>query len=166
MRMGISMRRTVVAAAGFMILAGAASAQSITPVPRPQQGAQPSAPAAVTPPRQPVVTQTEAVRKGRANTDVFLGVYLTLDRDCKVGEAPKLTVMLEPKNGKVRTRPHPINLRDVPGAPRRTCIGTSPNGFAVLYRSDRRFRGEEKITFKLTYPNGDIREVAATVTVE
>jgi len=95
-----------------------------------------------------------------------LGIYLTLDRDCKIGEAPKVTYALEPKNGKMRTRPHPINLRDVPGAPRRTCIGTSPNGLAVLYRSDRRFKGEEKIQFTLTYPNGDTREVSATVTVE
>jgi hypothetical protein len=163
--MGISMRRIILAAAGWVALAGLAGAQSITPVPRPQGSTTP-VPAAQTPPRQPVVTQTEATRKGRANTDIFLGVYLTLDRECKIGEAPKLTVITEPKSGKIRTRPHPINLRDVPGAPRRTCIGTSPSGLAILYRSERRFRGEDKVQFRLTYPNGDIREVSATITVE
>jgi hypothetical protein len=154
-----------------VLLAGmaAAAAQSITPVPRPQQGQTPTpgaaTQAAVTP-RQPVATKTEVTRKGRPNNDIFLGIYLTLDRECKIGEAPKVTYAIEPKGGKMRTRPHPINLRDVPGAPRRTCIGTSPNGLAVLYRADRRFKGEEKIQFTLTYPNGDTREVSATVTVE
>lgn len=154
-----------------VLLAGlvAASAQSITPVPRPQQGQTPApgaaTQAAVTP-RQPVATKTEVARKGRPNSDVFLGIYLTLDRECKIGDAPKVTYAVEPKNGKMRTRPHPINLRDVPGAPRRTCIGTSPNGLAVLYRADRRFKGEEKIQFTLTYPNGDTREVSANVTIE
>jgi hypothetical protein len=159
-----------VAFSGLALMAGlvAASAQSITPVPRPQQSTTPGAPTATATatPRQPVVTKTEVARKGKSNNDVFLGIYLTLDRECKVGEAPKVTYALEPKHGKMRTRPHPINLRDVPGAPRRTCIGTSPNGLAVLYRADRRFKGEDKVEFRLTYPNGDIREVSATVTIE
>lgn len=165
--MAQNMRRMMIVVPALLAGMVAASAQSITPVPRPQQGqaTPPAAQAAVTP-RQPVVTKTEVARKGKPNSDVFLGIYLTLDRDCKIGEAPKVTYSLEPKHGKMRTRPHPINLRDVPGAPRRTCIGTSPNGLAVLYRADRRFKGEEKIIFSLTYPNGDTREVSATVTVE
>lgn len=167
--MVLCVRRLVFATLALVIGGATASAQSITPVPRPQGQTTPpgasTTPAAVTP-RQPVVTKTEVTRKGRPNNDIFLGTYLTLDRECKIGEAPKVTYSVEPKNGKMRTRPHPINLRDVPGAPRRTCIGTSPNGLAVLYRADRRFKGEEKIEFRLTYPNGDMREVSATVTVE
>lgn len=143
---------------------GMAAAQWIAPVPRPPEAATQAQNAA--PARQPVVTQTEVTRKGRPGMDVFLGIYLTLDRDCKVGETPKVSFAQEPKGGKMRTRPHPINLRDVPGAPRRTCIGTSPNGLAVLYRADRRFRGEEKIGFRITYPNGDARDVSATVQIE
>jgi hypothetical protein len=168
--MAFHVRRTVLVvlalASGIVI----ATAQSITPVPRPQQGQPPQAgvsgPQTAAVPRQPVATQTEVSRKGKPNSDVFLGIYLSLDRECKIGEAPKVTYSVEPKFGKMRTRPHPVNLRDVPGAPRRTCIGTSPNGLAVLYRADRRFKGEEKINFRLTYPNGDTRDVSATVMVE
>lgn len=167
--MSKTLLRTVLVVPALLAGLLAVSAQSITPVPRPQQGQTPApsaqTQAAVTP-RQPVATKTEVARKGKPNNDVFLGIYLTLDRECKIGDAPKVTYSVEPKNGKMRTRPHPINLRDVPGAPRRTCIGTSPNGLAVLYRADRRFKGEEKIQFTLTYPNGDTREVSATVTVE
>ncbi len=154
---------------GFLALIGAngAFAQSITPVPRPANPA-PAAPAstASVPAAAPVVTPVEVTRKGRPNSDVFLGVYLSLDRDCKVGPTPKVEFAGDPKSGKLRTRPHPINLRDVPGAPRRTCIGTSPNGQAVIFRSDRRFRGEEKIEFRVVYPNGDVRAVSATITIE
>lgn len=146
-----------------------ATAQSIQPVPRPgatnPPPGQPPAPA-VAVSANPTVVKTEAARKGRTDTDIFLGVYLTLDRDCKVGPAPRFEFVTNPKHGKFRTRNHPINLRDVPGAPRRTCIGTSPNGQALIYRSDRRFKGEEKVEFRVVYPNGDKREVIATVTVE
>ena len=151
----------------FALAAGPACAQSITPVPRPATppaGATTAQPAAA--PHTPVITKTEATRKGRTDQDVFLGVYLSLDRECKVGAAPRFEFTTHPLKGKVRTRNHPINLRDVPGAPRRTCIGTSPGGQAVIYRSERRFKGEEKIGFRVLYPNGDVREVSAVVTIE
>jgi hypothetical protein len=146
-----------------------AKAQSIQAVPRPgatnPSPGQPAAPA-VAVSANPTVVKSEATRTGRTDTDIFLGVYLTLDRDCKVGPSPRFEFVTNPKHGKFRTRNHPINLRDVPGAPRRTCIGTSPNGQALIYRSDRRFKGEEKVEFRVIYPNGDQRDVIATVTVE
>jgi hypothetical protein len=152
----------------FVALLGAtgAMAQSITPVPRPANPAPGTQAAPAAPAHTPVTTPVEVTRKGRPASDVFLGVYLTLDRDCKVGATPRVEFAGDPKTGKLRTRPHPINLRDVPGAPRRTCIGTSPNGQAVIYRSDRRFRGEEKVEFRVVYPNGDVRAVTATITIE
>lgn len=115
---------------------------------------------------EPKVTATEVERKGRTGFDILLGTYLTLDRDCKIGQPPVLSQPTEPKGGKLRTRPGPINLRDVPGAPRRNCIGVSPNGLAIVYRAERRFRGEDLAVFRLTYPNGDIREVTAKIIVQ
>ncbi|CAN1492333.1 hypothetical protein MCEMSEM23_00229 [Rhabdaerophilaceae bacterium] len=149
----------------FLLTAAPVFAQSITPVPRPpvQGGAAGQASAT---PHTPVVTKSEATRKGRTEQDVFLGVYLSLDRECKIGDAPKFEFTLNPLKGKIRTRSHPINLRDVPGAPRRTCIGTSPSGQAVIYRSDRRFKGEETVGFRVIYPNGDVREVSVALTIE
>lgn len=155
--------------AAVVALTGSAAAQSIQAVPpgaRPPV-ATPSAPGQpAAAPHVPQHTKTEVERKGRTDSDVFLGTYLTLDRECKVGASPRIEFPVAPKSGKMRTRNHPINLRDVPGAPRRTCIGTSPNGVAVIYRSDRRFKGEEMITFKVVYPNGDTREVAAKVVIQ
>lgn len=151
------LRSSALCFAAFLGVTGVV-AQSITPVPRP------AAPAAAA--HTPVTTPVEVTRKGRPGSDIFLGVYLTLDRECKVGSTPRIEFSGDPRSGKLRTRPHPINLRDVPGAPRRTCIGTSPNGQAVIFRPDRRFRGEEKLEFRVVYPNGDVRAVTATITVE
>jgi hypothetical protein len=159
------LRSSALGFAAFLGVTGVV-AQSITPVPRPAAppgGAQ-AAPAA--PLHIPVTTPVEVTRKGRPGSDIFLGVYLTLDRDCKVGATPRVEFGGDPRSGKLRTRPHPINLRDVPGAPRRTCIGTSPNGQAVIFRPERRFRGEEKLEFRVVYPNGDVRAVTATIMVE
>lgn len=160
--------RLILVASGFVI-ATSAFAQSIQTVP---PGNRPVAPATATPaaPAQPAAppmhAKVDVERKGRAENDIFLGTYLSLDRECKVGSGPRIEFMTPPKSGKTRTRNHPINLRDVPGAPRRNCIGTSPNGVAVIYRADRRFKGEETIVFKAIYPNGDTREVTAKVLVQ
>lgn len=115
---------------------------------------------------EPNVVKTEVERKGRTGFEIFLGTYLTLDKACKIGPTPKIEYPTPPKNGKMTTRTYPINLRQVPGAPRGNCIGTSPNGIAVIYRSDRKFRGEEAIVFRVVYPAGDAREVTAKVIVQ
>ena len=142
---------------------GGATAQTIAP--QPPQGMPATQPAATTPPIGKVTT-TEAERKGRTESEVYLGVYLSLDKDCKVGAQPKIEIVKAPASGKLRTRNHPINLRDVPGAPKRTCIGTSPNGIAVLYRSDRRFKGEDFANFRVVYPNGDVRDASVKISIQ
>lgn len=126
----------------------------------------PSAGQAAPAPSEPKVTSTQIERKGRTGFDITLGTYLTLDKECKIGPLPRLEITGEPKGGKIRQHPGAINLREVPGAPRRNCIGTSPNGMVIVYRAERRFKGEETIAFRLHYPNGDIREVNARVLVQ
>lgn len=157
-------------------LAGPALAQAITPggagkapasggfAPLPQ--AQPATTLAAGEKHTPKATQAEVERKGRTGYDIFLGTYLTLDKDCKIGAGPEITFPVPPKNGVTKIRTYPINLRDVPGAPRRTCIGTSPKGVAAIYQSKARFKGEDTLTFKVAYPNGDTREVAVKITVQ
>lgn len=160
-----------------MMLASGALAQSITPggaakapspggfAPLPQ--AQPgTAVAAGEKPHTPKATQAEVERKGRTGFDIYLGTYLTLSADCKIGAGPEITFPVPPKNGVTKIRNHPINLRDVPGAPKRTCIGTSPKGVAAIYQSKARFKGEETLTFKVAYPNGDTREVSVKILVQ
>jgi len=141
-----------------------AQAQAIITVPPPAAPAQATPAPTANPDAKTTTTATE--RKGKTASDIFLGVYLSLDKDCKIGPPPKLDFPKPAQNGKVFTRNFPINLRDVPGAPRRTCIGTSPSGMAVIYRSAPKFKGEDSIIFKLTYPNGDMREVSAKVIVQ
>jgi hypothetical protein len=165
---------------GAGLLASAvASAQSITPganrnapspgsfTPPAQAQATPAAtPAAATPAVAPKATRTEVERKGRTGYDIYLGTYLTLSADCKVGSGPEITFPVAPKNGVTKIRNYPINLRDVPGAPKRTCIGTSPKGVAAVYQSKARFKGEDTLVFKVSYPNGDTREVSVKLTVQ
>jgi hypothetical protein len=174
----------VVVAAGAMLAASSVFAQSITPgatrnAPAPG-GFSPPAQAAQTEttpratntvtttqvPGGPKVIKAEGERKGRTGTDIFLGTYLTLSADCKVGPNPTIEFTAAPKNGITKLRTYPINLRDVPGAPKRTCIGTSPRGAAAVYRSNPRFKGEDHLSFVVRYPNGDTREVSMKVTVQ
>lgn len=167
---------------GAGLLASAAvSAQSITPganrnAPSPGSFTPPAQAQATPAARTPVATTTtsatgvkttraEVERKGRTGYDIYLGTYLTLSADCKVGAGPEITFPEPPKSGVTKIRNYPINLRDVPGAPKRTCIGTSPKGVAAVYQSKARFKGEDRLVFKVTYPNGDTREVSVKLTV-
>lgn len=138
-----------------------ARAQSITPQ------APPAVPSAATAAAEaPKVVKAEVERKGRSGLEIFIGTYLTLSKECKVGANPRLEIATPPKGGKVHTRPNAINLRAVPGAPKGNCIGTSPSGLGVFYRSERKFKGEDAFVLRLVYPTGDIREVHAKMIVE
>lgn len=157
--------RGLVASAGLMLLPALAWGQAVAPQapgqPPPVLGGQ------ATPPNPEAKTvKTEVERKGRVGREIFISTYLTLSKECKVGPNPRLDVTTPPKNGKVYTRANAINLRAVPGAPRTNCIGTSPSGLGVFYRPERRFSGEETFAFRIVYPGGDIREVAAKIVVE
>lgn len=164
---GLRLLRSALLFFGFLAC-GQGMAQSVTPQRQPGQA--PAAQASVAPAtaEAPVgkLTTAETERKGRMNVDIFIGVYLPLDKECKTAAGPRIEFLTNPSGGKMKTRNHPINLRDVPGAPRRNCIGTSPNGIAVIYRSEKRFKGEDKVVFRAHYPNGDIREVSAKVLVQ
>lgn len=128
--------------------------------------AQTAAPAAAEEKTAPESTKTEVERTGRMGRDVIFATYLTLSKDCKVGASPRVEFPVPPKNGKAGTRTSAINLRAVPGAPRKNCIGTSPNGVLVFFRPDRRFKGEEVFTYRVVYPDGSAREVVAKAIVQ
>jgi hypothetical protein len=149
------------ALAASLVFVSGGLAQSVTPRTLNSIGT-----ASTEPKYEPTVVNTEVERKGRTGRDVIFGTYLTLSKDCKVGATPKVEFPKPPVNGKVGTRTSAINLRAVPGAPRRNCIGTSPSGILVFFRPERRFKGEDSFTYKVTYPNGDTREVAAKAIVE
>ena len=168
----IATRLAVLASAGLSLAPLPAWAQAVAPQ---VQGAPavpglqpvPNAASATNAPKtEPKVVKTEVERQGRPNREVFIATYLTLSRECKVGPNPRLEVSEAPKNGKVYTRANAINLRAVPGAPRTNCIGTSPSGLGVFFRPERRFAGTETFSFKIIYPDGDIREVAAKIVIE
>jgi hypothetical protein len=150
------MKRIFLGSALALAAMSAAGAQIITP----------QAPPAPAKPTTPEIIKTEVERKGRTGRDVILGTYLTLTKDCKVGASPRVEFPVAPKAGKTGTRTSAINLRHVPGAPRRNCIGTSPNGVLVYFRPERRFKGEDALVYRVIYPDGVIREVAAKVIVQ
>jgi hypothetical protein len=156
------MRPAIHSVSGLVMLLAVSGASGQTAPAAPAS----ATPTATAPASAPNVVRTETERKGRSGLEIFLGTYLTLNRECKVGPTPKIEYPEPPKNGKMTTRAFPINLRAVPGAPRGNCIGTSPNGLAVIYRSERRFRGEDRIVFRVVYPTGDVREVTARVIVQ
>lgn len=124
---------------------------------------------AVQPAAQPVLTDKSSVevsKTGRVDRDIFIGSYLSIDKTCKVGNRPEVEFTQPPKNGILRTRKDPVNLQTAPGIPRGRCLGVSPAGVAVVYRSKPKMKGEDTFIYTVKYPDGRVREVKGTVTVQ
>lgn len=163
----------------LMALSGAAFAQTAVQ-PRVPPSTVPGAPPAgftappqagtLTPPAAaPVIADVSSVtvtKTAKADRDVFIGAYLTIDKTCKIGATPTIEFTQQPANGKIRTRRDAINLQHAPGVPRGKCLGVSPAGIAVIYRSKARMKGDDTFTYKAIHPDGRVREVSGTVTVQ
>jgi len=149
--------------------AGAARAQtapSATPgftAPPAAQSAQPvAAPAA-----PPEHSHAEVTKKARPGRDVTIGSYLTIDKACKIGDRPSVTITEQPKGGKVRTRNDSMNLAHAAGVPRNKCLGVSPAAIAVVYQSLPKAKlAEDSFAYQVKYPDGRERDVKVTVTLQ
>lgn len=165
----------------LMSLSGAALAQTAVQ-PRVPATTVPGAPPAgftappqagtLTPPAAPAapviadVSSVTVTKTAKADRDVFIGAYITIDKTCKIGATPTIEFTQQPANGKIRTRRDAINLQHAPGVPRSKCLGVSPAGIAVVYRSKPRMKGDDTFAYKAIYPDGRVREVSGTVTVQ
>lgn len=148
-----------------MMLSGAALAQAPGFQPPPQATPAPqqaSAPAATV----ADVSKVSVSKTSKPDRDVFIGSYITIDKTCKVGEAPAIEFTQQPAQGKLRTRRDAVNLQHAPGVSRNKCLGVSPAGIAVVYRSQRKAKGDDSFAYKVTYPDGRVREVSGTVSVQ
>lgn len=132
---------------------------AIAPAPAPAQ------PAAPTEPLSTEVTSVAVTRDVKAGYEVTIGAWLTVSKECKVGETPKIEFVTQPTNGALRTKPAALNIRSIPGAPK-NCVGVSPRGIGVAYRPKARFVGQDTAFFKVLYPGGQTREVTATIMVK
>lgn len=134
----------------------------------PPQSGTPAAvqPAAAATPAVTDVSSVTVAKTAKPDRDVFIGSYITLDKTCKVGATPTVEFTQQPANGKIRSRRDAVNLQSAPGVPRNKCLGVSPAGIAVMYRSNRKAKGDDTFAYRVTYPDGRVREVSGTVTVQ
>ena len=147
------------------------TARPAAPAGAPAQGFQPPPRADAPPaaPAQAVVTDRSSLelkKTAKAGRDVYIGSYITLDKTCKVGATPKIDITEQPKTGVVRVRPHAVVLMTAPGVQRNKCLGTSPAGIALWYRGNAKARGDDVFSYAVSYPDGRLRDVKATVTVQ
>jgi hypothetical protein len=156
-----------------LLLPTAALAQAPAPAAQPASPpgftAPPRANAPEPAPAAPVVADRSSVevsKTARTDRDVFIGSYITIDKTCKVGDRPTVDFTQPPKNGTLRTRKDPVNLQSAPGIPRGRCLGVSPAGISVIYRSKARFKGDDSFLYTVSYPDGRVREVKGTVSIQ
>lgn len=168
------MSRSVLSlAAVFAILSWPALAQTAQPQPggSPAPGFQapPRADAPAPLPSQPMIidrSSLELQKTVKTGRDIYIGSYITIDKSCKVGTTPKVEIVQQPPTGTLRVRPHAVVLMSAPGVQRNKCLGTSPAGIAIWYRSKARFKGDDKFSYSVAYPDGRQRDVTVTMSVQ
>lgn len=153
------------------VFAGAALAQAPQPAAGPTPGFQspPRADAPPAAPVQPVVIDRSSLdlkKTAKPGRDVYIGSYITIDKTCKVGATPKIEITEQPPNGSLRIRPHAVVLMTAPGVQRNKCLGTSPSGIAIWYRSKPRAKGDDTFAYSVAYPDGRQRDVKVVVSIQ
>jgi hypothetical protein len=111
----------------------------------------------------PVSAEIEAVNrtaKGKAGTDIRVGVYVNIKADCTSGPLPSIQLASPPANGEVTVKRGKITATNY-----KQCLAIEVPAFIALYRSRADFVGVDVLALEVKFPNGKTQLQRITVTV-
>jgi hypothetical protein len=99
--------------------------------------------------------------KGKPNTNINVGVFVTINADCTSGPLPVIRLAAPPAHGKItvkRGRLQATNLKQ--------CLGADLPAFVALYRSEPDYIGKDEFAIEVIGANGkkQIQHIAVTLT--
>jgi hypothetical protein len=99
--------------------------------------------------------------KGKPNTSINVGVFVTIRADCTSGPLPVIRLATPPAHGKVtvkRGRLQATNLK--------RCLGTDLPAFVALYRSEPDYIGQDEFAIEVIATNGrkQLQQITVTLT--
>ena len=96
--------------------------------------------------------------KGRSDSDIRIGTYISVKSDCTSGPLPTIRLVSPPEHGKVAVKKAKIRATNF-----RQCLAVSIPGYVAFYRSQSGFSGTDLVTMEIKFPNG--RSVVQKITV-
>ena len=106
-------------------------------------------------------TQTiERQVKGKPDTNINVGIFTTLRRDCTAGPLPVVRLVTPPAHGNVTVKQGRLRATNL-----KQCLGTELPAFIAIYRSAQNFIGQDLFTLEVIGAGGKSQIQRITVTV-
>jgi hypothetical protein len=107
--------------------------------------------------------QTQSVNRtvsGQPNTDIRVGVYVSIRPDCTSGPLPSIQLTLPPENGKITVKKAKVTATNF-----KQCLALEVPAFVASYRSRADFVGVDVLTLEVRFPGGktEVQRISITV---
>jgi hypothetical protein len=98
--------------------------------------------------------------KGRTDTDIKVGIFTSIHRNCTPAPLPVVRLAAAPAHGRVSVRQVRVRATNV-----RNCLGLELPAFLAVYRSAPGYVGEDSLTIEVIGAQGRSELQRITVTV-
>ncbi len=106
-------------------------------------------------------TQTiERQYKGQAETDINVGIFASIHRNCTAAPLPVVRLVVPPLHGKVRVKQARLRATNI-----KNCLATELPVFVAIYRSARDYVGQDLFTIEVISSGGKSQFQRITVSV-
>ena len=97
---------------------------------------------------------------GQPDTDIRVGVYVSIRPDCTSGPLPSIQLTSPPQNGKVIVKKAKVTTTNY-----KQCLALEVPAFIALYRSRADFVGVDALTLEVKFPDGKtvVQRISITV---
>ena len=98
--------------------------------------------------------------KGKPNTDINVGAFASINRNCTAGSPPVIRLISPPAHGKVTVKQAHLRATNL-----KQCLGVVLPAFVAIYRSGRDFVGQDVFTLEVISAKGKSQFQRISVTV-
>ncbi len=98
--------------------------------------------------------------KGKPDTNINAGIFVTVRRDCTAGPLPVVRLVTPPAHGKVTVKQGRLRATNI-----KQCLGMELPAFVAIYRSVHDFIGQDVFTLEVIGTGGKSQIQRVTVTV-
>lgn len=99
--------------------------------------------------------------KGSPNTNINVGIFTTLRKNCTAGPLPVVRLVAPPAHGKITLKQGRLRATNL-----KQCLGVEVPAFIAIYRSAQNFIGQDLVTLEVIGAGGksQFQRIRVTIT--
>lgn len=98
--------------------------------------------------------------KGKPDTNINAGIFVTVRHDCTAGPLPVIRLLTPPAHGKVTVKQGRLRATNL-----KECLGMDLPAFVAIYRSAHNFTGQDQFSLEVIGAGGKMQIQRITVTL-